>query len=309
MSDGEGDSATGESPTCVCSNDLLGIQPPTFDWQVTNLPHAFKGFKRYCEIILSTPTYARKKGPEVVNYILLWIGPQAVEIFDNWTHLSDAQRACPADVWEAFTNFFEPKSNFRLARFQLRELVQRPDEPIDSYVNRLKVQAQRCNFDGTNLEDNLIDQVIKGTVHIAVRKKLLDQDPKTLTLDKAIDLTRTYEATQSQLQQLGQVNRSVDALKAPSNVAASHITAVPRKSIVSSAVANPTAVVTVPRMTTSAVHVQKLATGPRFARPLSAGSRGPVTKRGCQTVRPVKHSGSKYSKPQHGPPPSPQPTC
>ena len=112
---------------------MLGIHSPTFDWQGTNLPHAFKGFKRYCEIILSTLTYARKKGPEV--------GPQAVEIFDNWMHLSDAQRACPADVWEAFTNFFEPKSNFRLAQFQLRELVQRSDEAIDSYVNCLKVQA------------------------------------------------------------------------------------------------------------------------------------------------------------------------
>ena len=40
------------------------------------------------------------------------------------------------------------------------------DEPIDRYVHCLMVQAQRCNFDGTNLEDNLIDQVIKGTVHI-----------------------------------------------------------------------------------------------------------------------------------------------
>ena len=230
------------------------------------------------------------------------MGLQAVEIFDNWTHLSDAQRGCPTDVREAFTNFFEPKltSDWPGSSYVSWSSVRMSQSTV--YVNRLKVQAQRCNFDGTNLEDNLIDQGIKGTVHIAVRKKLLDQDPKTLTLDKTVDLTRIYQATQSQLQQLGLVNRSVDALKAPSNVAARHITAVPRKSIVSSVVANPTAVVTVPRMTTSAVHVQKLATCPRFARPLSAGSRGPVTKRGCQTVRPVNTLATKYSKPQHGPP-------
>ena len=56
----------------------------------------------------------------------------------------------------------------------------------------------------------IIDQLIKGTGHIAVRKKILDQDPKSLTLDKAVDLARTYEATQSQLQQFSQKSESVN---------------------------------------------------------------------------------------------------
>ena len=38
------------------------------------------------------------------------------------------------------------------------------------------------------LADNLIKQVMKGTTHITVQKKLLEQDPKMLTLDKSIDL-------------------------------------------------------------------------------------------------------------------------
>ncbi|XP_068240314.1 uncharacterized protein [Palaemon carinicauda] len=205
--------AVGGNPTYVFTNDLMGIKPPSFDWQCSNLPHSFKTFRRYCELILATPNYTCKQGPEIVNYILLWMGPQAVEIFDNWTRLTDEQRSSPTDVWEAFVNYFEPKSNFRLSRFQLRELIQRQEEPIDSYINRLKVQAQRCNFEGNNLEDNLIDQVIIGTAHVAVRKKLLDQDPKQLTLDKAIDLARTFEATQTQLHQLGHVNKSIDSLQ------------------------------------------------------------------------------------------------
>ena len=130
----EGEGATGKGPTYEVSNDLVGIKPPTFDWHGTNLPHAFKSFKRYCKIILTTPTYAEKKGPAIVNYILLWMGPQAVEIYHNWTHLSDAQHTSPADIWEAFADYFEPKSNFRLAHFQLHELVQHLDELIDSYI-------------------------------------------------------------------------------------------------------------------------------------------------------------------------------
>ena len=57
MADNEDAAPAG--PAYVFSNDLMGIKPPTFDWEATNLPHSFKSFKRYCELILSTPTYSR----------------------------------------------------------------------------------------------------------------------------------------------------------------------------------------------------------------------------------------------------------
>lgn len=201
------------SQSIIFANDLQGIKPPTFNWESSDLSHHFNTFKRYCELILSTPTYANKQGKELVKYILLWMGPQAVEIFDNWSHLSDAQKESPDDVWLAFKNYFEPKSNFRLARFQLRDLMQQGNEPIDNYIVRLKVQAQKCNFATPSvLEDNLIDQLIKGTCHATVRKKLLECDPKSLTLDKAVDFSRTFEATQLQLLQFGQAQRDVNSV-------------------------------------------------------------------------------------------------
>lgn len=190
--------------TIVYANDLQGIQPPTFDWNSSELVQQFRSFRRYCELLLTTPTYANKPPESVVNYMLLWLGPKAVEIYDNWSHLTDVQKKDPSSVWDAFSQYFEPKSNFRLSRFQLRDMKQESKESVDSFVNRLKVQARKCNFKDINeLEDNLIDQLIKGVVHVSVQKKLLDQDPKVLTLDKATDFARTFEATQSQLLQLG----------------------------------------------------------------------------------------------------------
>ena len=119
-------------------------------------------------------------------------------------------------MWDVVKNYFEPKLNSKLSRFQLRDLVQQANEPIDNYVVRLKVQAQKCNFATPSVsEDNLIDQIIKGTHHSNVRKKLLECDPKTFTLDKAIDLARTFKATQLQLQQFTNSSRlgeSVDAI-------------------------------------------------------------------------------------------------
>ena len=197
-------SATSTTTTVVYTNDLQGIKIPSFEWDSPELVQQFRSFRRYCELLLSTPTYSSKTPEEVVNYILLWMGPQAVEIYDNWSHLTDDQKKTPSIVWDAFSQYFEPKSNFRLARFQLRDLKQENKESVDSVVNRLKVQAKKCNFESSSLlEDNLIDQLIKGIAHVAVQKKLLDQDPKVLTLDKALDISRTFEATQSQLIQLG----------------------------------------------------------------------------------------------------------
>ena len=185
-------------------NDLLGVKPPTFDWEAPDLSKQFKTFKRYCELMLGTPTYANKSKADIVSYILLWLGPEAVEIFDNMKFDDETQKQDPTEVWNAFLNYFEPKSNYRLARFQLREITQAPSESIDSFVTRLKVQAQRCNFGNTEqMEDHLVDQIIMGVAHDDIRRKLLNQNPSKLTLDSVLEFSRTYEATSSQMHSFG----------------------------------------------------------------------------------------------------------
>ena len=100
-------------------------------------------------------------------------------------------RTNPEAVWSAFESNFEPKSNFRLARFRLRELKQDQNEPVDSFLTRLRQEASKCNFTSIdNMEDNILDQLIKRTSHSQVRKKL-DCSPNKLTLDNALDMART----------------------------------------------------------------------------------------------------------------------
>lgn len=185
----------------MAGNDMLGVKPPTFDWEATDLTKQFKSFRRYCGLLLSTPTYATKSPAEVVNYILLWMGPQALDIYDNMKFDPETDKDDPEKVWQSFLSYFEPKSNYRLARFQLRDIVQANNESVDSFVMRLKVQAQKCNFsDAAQHDDHIVDQIIKGTAHESVRRKLLNQDPTKLTLDSVMDFARTYEATCSQMQ-------------------------------------------------------------------------------------------------------------
>ena len=190
--------AAAPGPQYIVSNDLIGITPPNFSWDEPDLPQAFHKFKRYCEILLSTPTYANKTDKVIVSYILLWLGPQGVEIYDSWSLPNDDQNI-PTKVWEAFSAYFEPKSNYRLSRYQLRNIRQEDNEPVDSFVRRLKTHSQKCKFPPEHIDDQLIDQFIVGVTHDNVRKKILDQDPSKLTLDNCIQFARTYEATDKQL--------------------------------------------------------------------------------------------------------------
>ena len=179
------------------------IAPPEFNWD-GELPQEFKTFKRYCELLLTTPSYTSRSGKEIVSLMLLWMGKKAVVIFDNMKELTELQKQQPEEVWKAFSAYFEPKTNFRLARFQLRDMKQEQTEPVDSFLTRLRTQAGKCHFsDEAAIDDNILDQLIKGTAHTQVRKKLLEQ-PTTLTLNRALDFARTFEATQHHLQHFQQ---------------------------------------------------------------------------------------------------------
>ena len=59
------------TPMYYVVNDLAGVKPLSFYWDSSNLAQTFKAFKRYCEIVLATPTYANCTNKEVFNYILL----------------------------------------------------------------------------------------------------------------------------------------------------------------------------------------------------------------------------------------------
>ena len=192
--DEENNAAT---PQYITSNDLIGVKIPTFSWDEPDLPQALKKFRRYCKILLSTPTYSRKTGKEQVSYILLWLGPQGVEIYDSW-NLSEADQQDTKKVWDAFSAYFEPKSNFRLSRYQVRNIKQEEKEAVDNFVRRLKTHSQKCKFPPEYVDNHLIDQFIVGVAHDSVRKTILDKDPSKVTLDDCIQYACMHEATDRQ---------------------------------------------------------------------------------------------------------------
>ena len=99
------------------------IKVQSLNWENPDLVSEFKSFKRFSELVLTTDQYTEFSKEQQVNYVLIWMGPNAVEIFDSWTDtdLSAANKKDPKKVLEKFLKYFEPKSNL--------------DWPDSNYVN------------------------------------------------------------------------------------------------------------------------------------------------------------------------------
>lgn len=183
------------------ANYISNVSSPKFDWETnSDLAVELKKFKRYTELLLTTPEFKDVTATEKINYILLWMGPKAIEIYDQ--NIAADNKTSPENLFKGFQKYFEPKNNFRLSRFKFHKMKQTENETIDQFFTRMKVEADRCKFKDTEtINDNIVDQIIIGTVHDPIRKKLLEVDPDKLDLNKTLDICRTYEVTKTQLEE------------------------------------------------------------------------------------------------------------
>lgn len=105
----------------------------------------------------------------------------------------------------------------------MQKLMQQENECIDDYVSRLKLQAYKCQLrDDEEIQTRVIEQLIAGTRHADLQKDLL-QKPITLTIEQALELGRTHEASLAHMKDLAE-------LQTPGAAAAVTVDAIRRKS-------------------------------------------------------------------------------
>ena len=82
---------------------------------------------------------------------------------------------------------------------------------MDSFVKKIRVLVEECSF--KNPDEHIIDSLIFGSNSKRTQAKLLDKDT-TLSLDTALNIARTEEATSSQIKEItADTLTRVDALK------------------------------------------------------------------------------------------------
>ena len=188
---------------------LAGLPIPRMDWSSTDAPQALKKFKSLCQLYFAGPL-KDKREEEQVSYPLIWSGEEGIELVSTWSLTTDEKKKL-GTYWEKFEDFVAPRSNLRLARYKLRTLKQAAGESVDSFLKKVRILVKECKF--TNPDEHIIDVLIFGSNNPRVQSKLLEYDA-TLTLNKAVSIARTQEATSNQLQDIrGSQITTVDALR------------------------------------------------------------------------------------------------
>ena len=102
--------------------ELTGVEPPKLDWHSSDLPTAFTNFKQYVELIFAGP-FAKKGATEKVTYLLLWLGQEGITVYNSW-ELTEEEKKDYKKIIEKFENYLEPKTNFKVARYNLQKFMQ-----------------------------------------------------------------------------------------------------------------------------------------------------------------------------------------
>ena len=79
-----------------------------------------------------------------VTYVLLWVGQEGLRMYNTWDLTDDARKKLSV-LWNGVARMIEPKTNYRLNRFNVQRYRQAEHESVDEYMTRCKLQAKKCN--------------------------------------------------------------------------------------------------------------------------------------------------------------------
>lgn len=120
-----------------------------------------------------------------------------MDVFDGLTFENEGDSQDIDIVLQTFEAFCIGKCNETYDHYLFNTLRQGEDVKIDTYIALFRKLAKTCNY--STLEDDLIrDRIVSGIRDSELRKRLLQQDK--LTLEKAVDMCRAYEATTARVE-------------------------------------------------------------------------------------------------------------
>ena len=170
---------------------------PTLDWGSANIAESFRLFKQRIELYFTVKSTADN---EKVSTILLATGEEGLRRYNCWS-LTAVERTDPEVIFSRFIEQLEPPENFRICRLKFSKYYQKPEETLDTFVNRCKQLADKCDFKEDELNERVVELIIASTPMTDFQKDLLCK-PKGLKLHEALALGRNHEASAMHVQQL-----------------------------------------------------------------------------------------------------------
>ena len=125
--------------------------------------------------------------------LLNYVGEEAYDIYDS-TLVPGADENL-ANAIKLFDDYFNPKTNTSYEIYVFRNMRQQVDESVQQYFIRLKLQAQKCDFNAT-LDTELKRQVELSTTNNKLRRYSF-QNP-ALSLTDFLKYAKTLEDSNTQ---------------------------------------------------------------------------------------------------------------
>ena len=171
-----------------------------------NVGENWRRFKQRYEKFVAASGYEKKSNKEKCCILLNLAGEQAIEVYNTFTYGEEEEQDDPAVLIEKFEAYCNPKRNITYKRhlFNTRMHVY---ETIDAYVTEHRVQAKNCEF-GALCNELFRDRIVVAIRDDAVRSRLLRE--AELDFQKAIDICRAAEQTQSYMDALKNATSTID---------------------------------------------------------------------------------------------------
>ena len=127
------------------------------NWNAYDLINEFTTFKQYTELLFDGPLDYIKIEKQL-TYVLIWVGHEGLKIYNTWT--IDQSKKMLEGYWNRLKETIEPKSNFRIARYNLTKIHQIEGEKIYTYITCLRSHITKCQFRATDVDERIIECLI-----------------------------------------------------------------------------------------------------------------------------------------------------
>ena len=139
---------------------------------------------------------------------MIWVGEKGRDVYNTW-NLSSEESKKLTTYYEKFEAYVKPKSNNIFARYKFHNTVQQEKEPFEQFLTKLKIEVKDCGY--KDPDEMVRDRVVIGCFLKKVRGNLV-QEGSELPLEKAVDIARTQEMSNTQLQSMAPEENNVNTL-------------------------------------------------------------------------------------------------
>lgn len=124
------------------------------------------------------------------------LGNECRHVYNHNIVLTEEQTKDPKAILDALGAYFKPAKNVIYERYMFGCCKQEVNEPIDSFLTKLRERASTCDY--KELKDEMIrDRLVLGITNENTRRRLLRE--RELTLSQSVEICRLAEVTEQRV--------------------------------------------------------------------------------------------------------------